>query len=297
VTGEESPRRNLGRGLSALLGDEGEDYAQLDSVRANKTVPVARILPGGFQPRRNFAAGDMAAMVASVRERGVLQPILVRRHPNDANNYEIVAGERRWRAAQEAGLHEIPVIIKHLTDSDALEIAIIENVQRQDLLALEEAAGYRRLMTEYAHTQENLAKVIGKSRSHVANMLRLLSLPEEVKALLDRGDLTVGHARALLNADDPGALARRVVAGGLNVRQTERLVQAVTGAAHTRGSHSSPKPAKDVDTLALERELSIRLGLVVAIQSRGKAGEMIIRYQSLEQLDEVVQRLSQRAPV
>ncbi len=297
MTAEEGRRRNLGRGLSALLGDQGEDYAQLDSVRASKTVLVSEVVPGRFQPRRNFSAPDMEALVASVRERGVLQPILVRRNPDDSNSFEIIAGERRWRAAQEARLHEIPVIIKDLTDGDALEIALIENVQRQDLSPLEEAEGYQRLMAEFAHTQENLAQVIGKSRSHVANMLRLLGLPDAVKALLDRGDLTAGHARALLNADNPEELAKRVVAGGLNVRQTEQLVQAGKGGAGAARAARSPKSAKDTDTLALERELSVRLGLAVSIQNRGKAGEMVIRYQTLEQLDEVVQRLSQRAPV
>lgn len=294
---EENRRRNLGRGLSALLGNEEEDYAQLDSVRANKTVPISQVRPGRFQPRRNFAADDMEALVASVREKGVLQPILVRRDPDDPNSFEIIAGERRWRAAQEARLHEIPVLIKDLTDGDALEVALIENIQRQDLSPLEEAEGYRRLMTEFTHTQEDLARVIGKSRSHVANMLRLLGLPDDVKALLDRGDLTAGHARALLNAENPQALAARVVAGGLNVRQTEQLVQASKGPSGETRPASSARPAKDTDTLALERELSTRLGLVVSIQNRGKTGEMVIRYRTLEQLDEVVQRLSQRAPV
>ena len=291
MTGDENKRRNLGRGLSALLGAEQEDLAALDQVRAAKLVPTERLHPGRFQPRRRFPEAEMAALVVSIREKGILQPILVRRHSDQPNDYEIVAGERRWRAAQRAQLHEIPVVVKDLGDADALEIALVENIQRQDLSPLEEADGYRRLMEEFQHTQEKLAKVVGKSRSHVANAMRLLSLPAPVKELVEDGELSAGHARALLNADNPAALAAEVVARGLNVRQTERRVK--SGREGTAPKRS--KPEKTTDTLALERELSIALGLKVTLRSLAEAtGELVIRYQTLEQLDDVLQRITQR---
>ena len=197
MSADETPRRNLGRGLSALLGEESEDYAALDRRRATGTVPIEMIHPSPFQTRRRFDESEMEALVESMREKGVLQPILVRRHPETAEAYQIVAGERRWRAAQQARLHEVPVIIKDLADREVLEISLIENIQREDLSALEEAEGYRRLLEEFSRTQEELARVVGKSRSHVANLIRLLALPEPVKELLDSGALTAGHARAL----------------------------------------------------------------------------------------------------
>ncbi len=290
MSADETPRRNLGRGLSALLGEESEDYASLDRRRATGTVPIDMIHPSPFQTRRRFDESEMEALVESMREKGVLQPILVRRHPETAEAYQIVAGERRWRAAQQARLHEVPVIIKDLADREVLEISLIENIQREDLSALEEAEGYRRLLEEFSHTQEELARVVGKSRSHVANLIRLLALPEPVKELLDSGALTAGHARALLKVGEPEALAREVVRRGLNVRQTERLVQR----RRASGSEKRRARQKDADTLALERNLSAFLGLKVTIAPRRKGGELVIRYHTAEQLDDLLQRLSQR---
>jgi ParB family chromosome partitioning protein len=298
---EEGGKRSLGRGLSALLGAEDEDYASLDRVRLSKMVPIELVHPGPFQPRHNFDDEQLNALADSIRQNGILQPILVRRHPQTANAFEIVAGERRWRAAQLARLHEVPVIIRELGDREALELAIVENVQRQDLSPLEEAEGYRRLLDEFGNTQEDLASHVGKSRSHIANTLRLLNLPDGVKILLEQGKLTAGHARALLNATDPLGLAERVVAKGLNVRQAERLVQdektprsGRPGAARPgEGGTPASSLAKDPDTLALERDLSGLLGLKVSISFQGQGGSLTIHYQTLEQLDDVLQRLSQ----
>jgi ParB family chromosome partitioning protein len=297
VMSEEGGKRNLGRGLSALLGAENEDYASLDRVRLSKMVPIELVHPGPFQPRHNFDDEQLQSLAESIRANGILQPILVRRHPQTPNAFEIVAGERRWRAAQIAQLHEVPVLIRELGDREALELAIVENVQRQDLSPLEEADGYRRLLEEFGNTQEDLAKHVGKSRSHIANTLRLLNLPEGVKILLEQGKLTAGHARALLNAGDPVGLAEKVVAKGLNVRQAERLVQgerqppAKVSAAGK--PEAAPALAKDADTMALERDLSALLGLKVTISFQGQGGSLTIHYQTLEQLDDVLQRLSQ----
>lgn len=287
---EDGRRRILGRGLSALFGEESEDYAALDRLRQAKTVPVDFVRAGRFQPRRHFDDAALQALADSIREKGVLQPILVRRHPDEASAYEIIAGERRWRAAQLAQLHEIPVVIRELDDRDALEIALVENVQRQDLTPLEEAEGYRRLMDEFSHTQENLAKSVGKSRSHVANTMRLLALPEPVKQHLEAGRLSAGHARALLNASDPEGLAGEVVRRGLNVRQTEQLAQAAKPTARR------VPPPKDPDTAALERDLANLLGLKVTVNFAGRSGALTIHYQTLEQLDDVLRRLNQTPP-
>ena len=283
-------QRGLGRGLAALFGEEEEDYAELDRSRQAKTVPVEFLRPNPFQPRRRFDEEQINALVDSVRQQGILQPILVRRHGDEANVYEIVAGERRWRAAQLAKLHEVPVIIKEITDKESLEIALVENIQRQDLNALEEAEGFRRLMDQFEHTQENLARAVGKSRSHIANTVRLLNLPEAVKRLVEENKLSAGHGRALLNADDPEALARQVVNKGLNVRQTERLVQRAKSMAN--GAKATTTLAKDTDTMALERDLSNLLGLKVTIGFRGNGGELTIHYRTLEQLDDVLRRLN-----
>lgn len=282
--------KRLGRGLSALLGAEPDsgNVTSFEKPRAARSLPTSSLHPGRFQPRRRFDPDEMASLVDSVRAQGILQPILVRHAPGDPNSYEIIAGERRWRAAQQACVHEVPVVIKELSDGEALEIALVENVQREDLTPLEEAEGYRRLLEEFSHTQEDLAKVVGKSRSHIANMLRLLSLPQPVKDLLEQGELTAGHARALLNVSDPIALAQDVVKRGLNVRQTERL------ARHSAERSKAPpaRPVKDADTLALEHDLSLKLGLKVTISHRGSQGELILRYNSLDQLDDLVQRLT-----
>ncbi len=289
----EGKRRQLGRGLNALLGEDGADYASLDRIRSTKTVPIEFIEPSPRQPRRNFDPADMEALAISIKDKGVLQPILVRRHANDPARYELVAGERRWRAAQAAQLHEIPVIIKDLSDQEALEIALVENIQRRDLGPLEEAEGYQRLMEDFSHTQDGLARVVGKSRSHVANTLRLLGLPDAVKEMVDKGELTAGHARALLNAEAPEEMARKIVAGGLNVRQAERLVRS----ARRRGERAAaPDAAAAPDTAALESELSDMLGLKVWIRDLGGGkGQLVIGYGTLEQLDDVLQRLSRRA--
>ncbi len=238
--------------------------------------------------------GAIKELAKSISEKGVLQPLLVRRRPDDVNAFEIIAGERRWRAAQQAQVHEVPVVIKDITDSEALEIALVENLQRQDLSPLDEARGYSRLMEEFSHTQQNLAKAMGKSRSHVTNMMRLLDLPGPVKILLEDGKLTAGHARALLKADDIIGLAEQVARLGLSVRQTEALVRR-GAAAGRKGGRTKRAPRKDADTRVLERDMENLLGLKVDIQFHGRGGSLTIRYKSLEQLDDILQRLSQSA--
>ena len=297
--GEPDKRTNLGRGLAALFGEDSEDYAALDQVRAAKTVPIEQLRPNPFQPRREFGSEALQSLSDSIVANGILMPILVRRRPDRPDALEIVAGERRWRAAQMARLHEVPVVIREFSDQQALAAAIVENVQREDLSAIEEAEGYRRLMDEFQHTQEVLAKAVGKSRSHIANTLRLLGLPEAVKDMVLHGALSAGHARALLGAEAPEALARKVVGRGLNVRQTEQLVRkfgpvrAETGGGTGRGGR---KTGKDPDTLALERDLTALLGLKVNIDIRGKGGALTVHYQTLEQLDEVLRRLNHVPP-
>jgi ParB family chromosome partitioning protein len=281
-------RRGLGMGLSALLGATADRLPALTGERP-RMVPIEFLRPCPLQPRRRFAADDLAALAESIRQRGVIQPLLVRRAPNGADFFEIVAGERRWRAAQMAGAHELPVIVHELSDRDALEVAVLENVQRQDLTPLEEAEGYRRLIEEFEHTQEALASALGKSRSHIANLLRLLGLPAEVRALLERDELSAGHARALLGARDPVALAKVVVSRGLNVRQTEALARADAQRPERRRSPASPK---DPNTSALERDLSSRLGLPVSLTPNGAGGTLRIAYRSLDQLDSLIRRLS-----
>jgi ParB family chromosome partitioning protein len=290
MNADDKNKPRLGRGLSALLGDDAQDYAALDAVRDAKTVPIEHLRPNRLQPRRDFNEEEIESLTESIREQGILQPILVRRDTERQNAYEIIAGERRWRAAQRAKLHEVPVLIKEISDEKALEVALVENIQRQDLNPLEEAEGYRRLMTEFHHTQDDLARVVGKSRSHVANTLRLLGLPDELKEMVARHTLTAGHARALLNAEDPVRLARTVAGRGLNVRQTEKLVQR----RRDQAAAARP-PEKDADTVALERELANLLGLKVSIHFRGAGGEVVIHYSTLEQLDDVLQRLSHTA--
>ncbi|HUC60632.1 MAG TPA: ParB/RepB/Spo0J family partition protein [Alphaproteobacteria bacterium] len=283
------PEKRLGRGLSALFADAQGEAPSSPVGSTPRQVPTASLRPGRYQPRRRFDAEQMAALVESVRSQGVLQPILVRPAADAPGTYEIVAGERRWRAAQEAQLHEVPIVLRELTDGDALEIALVENVQREDLTPLEEAEGYRRLIEEFHHTQEELAHVVGKSRSHVANTMRLLTLPESVKALIEQGEISAGHARALLNLPDPAAAAREVVKRGFNVRQTESLAQRIakTGAAVAKAA-----AGKDADTRALEDSLSLKLGLKVSINPKGQKGEMVLRYSSLSQLDDVILRLT-----
>ena len=277
--------RGLGRGLSALFGDEAEEADHHKNLRS---VAVEKLRPGRFQPRRHFDAASLDALTESVRQKGILQPILVRRNPADPDGYEILAGERRWRAAQAAQLHEVPVILREMDDRAALEIALIENIQRQDLNAIEEGEGYRRLIEEFSHTQEELGRALGKSRSHIANTMRLLALPDEVKAMIGDGSLTAGHARALINARDPLSLAKDIVRDGLSVRQIESSVRA------QRESGAAPKAKlkpKDANIDALEKQLTLQLGLKVTIATDGDGGSLSIRYRTLDQLDEVLAKL------
>lgn len=285
---DETKKRGLGRGLSALLGDKTDEYASLDRVRLTKSVPIEILHPGAAQPRRHFNDDAIAALVDSVREKGVLQPLLVRRHPVKTNGYEIVAGERRWRAAQKAGLTEVPVVIKELDDSEALELALIENIQREDLTAIEEAAGYQRLMDEFGHTQADLSHVIGKSRSHIANLLRLLTLPGSVQHMVEDGRLSASHARALVSTEEPAVWAELVVARGLNVRQIEQMVKK----SGTKPAKKVASAVRDPNILALESDLSQLLGLKVSIKTKGESGKIDIAYETLEQLDDVLHRLT-----
>ena len=288
---EGEKRTNLGRGLSALLGEDDENGAEAEGLKGFQAVPIETLRAGRYQPRHDADDDQIGNLAQSIREQGILQPILVRRHAEEDGAFEIIAGERRWRAAQLAEVHRVPVVVKELNDQESLEIALVENLQRQDLSALEEAEGYRRLMDEFSYGQEGLAQAVGKSRSHVANMMRLLGLPEAVKELLQSGELTPGHARALLNSDRSLVLARRVVKRGLNVRQTEALVQA-------KVKKAGPKKAlrkgagKDADTQALERDLATVLGLKVEIDFRQGGGTLTLHYASLEQLDDILHRLS-----
>ena len=279
----------LGRGLAALIGD----MAPVDDLRAGaqpgesgiRRVAVAQVIANRANPRRDFDPDQLDDLANSVREKGVMQPLLVR---PAGDRFEIIAGERRWRAAQKAGLHEVPVIVREVDDKEALELAIIENVQRVDLNPLEEAQGYGQLIEQFSYTQQDLAQVIGKSRSHVANTLRLLRLPDSVRGMLTSGELTAGHARTLITADDPAGLARRIVDEGLSVREAEALSQQ---RADSKKRAPETKSAKGPDTLALERRLSDALGLHVSIAGAGEAGRVEIRYRTLEQLDEVCRRL------
>ncbi len=283
----EESRPRLGRGLAALIGDAGEEGAAIARSRGQKKVPLAFLRPNPRNPRKAFDDQDLEDLVASIREKGIIQPILARTIAGLADIYEIIAGERRWRAAQRAGLHDAPVILVEADDKQALELAIVENVQRADLNALEEALGYQQLESEYGYTQADLAKVIGKSRSHVTNTLRLLKLPEKTKQLLAEGKLSAGHARALLTRADADEIAARIVAQGLSVRDVEKLAQK----AAPQAKHKPAAEEKDADTRALEKDLGEALGLVVAIAHHGEAGELRIRYKSLEQLDDLVRRL------
>jgi len=284
---DKKERRGLGRGLSALMADVDmtPDSAPADTPRkADSTVGLDRIVPNPDQPRRTFNEEALSDLTASIKEKGIIQPLIVRVNPRDANTYEIVAGERRWRAAQRAQLHDIPVIIRELDDTEVLELAIIENIQRADLNPVEEAMGYRQLMDRFGHTQEKLAEALSKSRSYIANLLRLLNLPEDVQALLRDGSLSVGHARALITTDDPSALAREVVKKGLSVRDVEKLAKAPKGDAKPV---SKPAGVKDADTVALQDQLSANLGMSVAIDHKdgGESGKIVLSYKSLDQLD------------
>ncbi len=286
------PRKGLGRGLNALLGEavrpESAGEARRDSVR---DVEIARIRPNPAQPRQHFDEDSLAELAESIRRHGVLQPVLLRA---SGDGFELIAGERRWRAAQRAGLHHIPALVREDGDSSSAELALIENVQREDLNAIEEAEGYHALIARFGHGQDEVAKLVGKSRSHVANLLRLLALPDEVRLMLVRGDISMGHARAILTAPEPAVLAREIAAKGLSVRQAEQLAKAVRpGAGHdfARAAARNQRPA-DADLAALERQLGDMLGLKVQVQHKGKGGTVSLRYSSLDQLDMICQRLS-----
>ncbi len=289
----DEPRKGLGRGLSALLGEEARSQTGREHERATHTVPTEQIVPGQFQPRTRFDDQEMNSLVESVRSKGILQPILVRRAPLHADAYEIIAGERRWRAAQRAQMHEVPVIVREFSDEEVLEIALIENLQRENLSPIEEANAYQRLMDEFDHTQEVLAKAVGRSRSSIANALRLLTLPEVVQKQVDSGALSAGHARTLVGNDDAEHLANKIISKDLSVRQAEHLAQTTKGGPLTKLRNT---PAKDPDTIALENDLSNMLGLQVNIKFRGdgaRGGSVTINYTTLDQLDHVLQRLNQ----
>jgi len=283
MTPKEERPRGLGRGLSALIGDEAAPTRGEVPAKGSRTLPVAFLRPGKFQPRKTFADDALSDLAASIKEKGVLTPILVR--PLGPDSYEIVAGERRWRAAQMAKLHDVPVVVRDLADAETLEIAIIENVQRADLNALEEATAYQELIEQFGRTQEQVAKDVGKSRSHIANTVRLLRLPEPVQQWLREGKLTAGHARTLLGAADPEAAALEILAGQMTVRQAERRSPKKTKAGG--------KPPKDPNLADLEASISNRLGLKIEIIHKGdKGGEIRIAYSSLEQLEDVTRRLN-----
>lgn len=283
----------LGRGLAALIGDMAvmEGARVTESGSGSKRLPVDFIIANRANPRRTFDPDQLEELTNSIREKGVMSPLLVR-PTDDPNIFELIAGERRWRASQMAGLHDVPVIIRDVDDKEALELAIIENVQRADLNPLEEAMGYGQLIEQFEYTQQDLAQVIGKSRSHVANTLRLLRLPEDVRGMVASGTLTAGHARTLITVEDPAVLARQIVDKGLSVREAEALSQ--------QRDLPKRKPAteaveqRDADTLALERRLSDALGLSVSIGHSERGGKVEIRYKTLEQLDEICVRLSGR---
>lgn len=286
-----SVRPKLGRGLAALLGEDSAEQSTeaVGTGRLARFLPISSLQPGVGQPRRQFDEDALDALAQSIRERGMLQPIIARRLKEDASSYEIVAGERRWRAAQRAGLGEVPVILRDMTDRDALEIALIENIQREDLNPMEEAAGYQNLVNSFGYTQEDLAKAVGKSRPHVANMMRLLNLPPALRTHVSEGRLSAGHARALLVAKDPEKLAQLVVQRGLNVRQTERLVQ-------EGGIQAPRKPStRDPNIMSAEKDLSDALGLKAALQPVGKrGGRLVLHYKDYDQLEFLISRLTKR---
>jgi ParB family transcriptional regulator, chromosome partitioning protein len=279
-----TPKSGLGRGLSALIGEEAAPAR--GEGRGARTLPVAFLRPNRFQPRKTFAPEDLHDLTESIREKGILQPILVRPVAGDAQAFEIVAGERRWRAAQQAKLHDVPVVVREMGDGEALELAIVENVQREDLNAIEEAAAYHELIDRFGYTQDKIAHEVGKSRPHVANTLRLLRLPESVKVMVRDGRLTAGHARTLLGVADPEAAARQIVELALNVRQAEQRSEGKRGG-------KTKHPAKDPDTVDLEHRLSNGLGLKVQVMHKPDgSGEVRISYKTLEQLDQIIHRLS-----
>ena len=290
-------KRGLGRGMAALLGDADEAKvvagAPASEISGVREIPIELIHRNADQPRWVFSETEVDELAASIREKGILQPILVRPAPGMPGEWEIVAGERRWRASQKAGLRVMPVLVRELDDVQVLEIAVIENVQRANLNPIEEASAYQQLIEKFRRTQEEVADSVGKSRSHVANTLRLMNLPEAVRQHVLEGRLSAGHARAILTADDPAALAEIIIAKGLSVRDAENLARNTPSAARPQ-SAAKRKPVKDTDTQALEADLSDVLGLDVEVVDRGGVGELKIKYATLEQLDELCRKLTAR---
>ncbi|RWP11476.1 MAG: ParB/RepB/Spo0J family partition protein [Mesorhizobium sp.] len=290
---EDLSRKRLGRGLAALIGEIDRPAAvEKRGMNADGKVPIEFLSPNPKNPRRHFGDADLTDLAQSIREHGVVQPVVARPSPTQAGRYEIIAGERRWRAAQRAGLSEIPIIVRDVNDRTALELAIIENVQRTDLNPVEEATGYQQLIDDHGYTQADLGQVIGKSRSHVANTLRLLKLPDVIRDMLVDGALSAGHARTLVTAQDPAGLAKRIVEDGLSVRQAEALAQMPAGAPTVKRQPAAPVQ-KDADTRALEKLMTDTLGMFVTIEHNERGGVISVAYRTLEQLDELCRRLKQ----
>lgn len=283
-------RSRLGRGLASLIGDVGGEAAKTErGARAQRRVPIEFLKPNPRNPRKNFSDGELAELAESIRQHGVIQPIVVRAIRGATDSFEIIAGERRWRASQRAGLHDVPVVPIEVSDTDALEIMIIENIQREDLNAMEEARGYHALIDEFKRTADEIAKTVGKSRSHVANMMRLTKLPQDVQEHISSGKLSAGHARALIGLSDPSSAAQRVIAEQLSVRQTEALAH--EAGVPVRKPSVAKAITKDADTLALEKRISDALGLKVSVEHKDPGGSVRIRYSDLDQLDEILKRL------
>jgi ParB family chromosome partitioning protein len=282
----QAQKRRLGRGLAALIGDDTSEEAVVQDIKSLRHLPIELLHPNPNNPRKRFVEDDLEELARSIRDKGLLQPLVVR--PRDGGDYEIVAGERRWRASQRAGLHELPVLIRSLSDGETLEIAIIENIQRSDLNPLEEARAYRQLMDEFNYTQQQLADSVGKSRSHIANTLRLQTLPEDVLRKIEAGDLTAGHARALVATDTPEELANKIIKLGLSVREAETMVRGRGDKAKREN-----RTEKDPDTRDFERTLAEALGLSVSVQDKGaRGGTLTISYKTLDQLEDLARRLS-----
>ena len=293
---EKSKHKGLGRGLSSLLADvnmSDTPEAERKPLAAERMVPIERIHPNPDQPRRTFVESELTELSNSIAEKGVIQPLIVRPDPSQKGEFQIVAGERRWRASQLAKLHELPVVVRDLSDVEVLEIAIIENIQRADLNAVDEAQGYRQLMDKFGHTQEQVGKALGKSRSHIANLLRLLNLPNNVLSYLRDGKLSAGHARALVNTQNPSALAREIIQRNLSVREAEALVRK-GGSDVQKRPQTRRGPQKDADTRAIEADLSAHLGVKVEIDHKtgGQSGEIKLKYKDLEQLDNLCRLLT-----
>ena len=287
---EEPTRSRLGRGLASLIGDMGaETNTTPERGRSQRRVPIELLRPNPRNPRRDFPSAQLDELANSIKERGIIQPIVVRPVRGASDNYEIIAGERRWQAAQRAGIHEVPVVVLDVSDVEALELAIVENVQREDLNPLEEAAGYQSLIDEFKYQQDDIAKTVGKSRSHVANMLRLLKLPDFVKTAIRSGQFSAGHARALIGHPEPERLAQQIIERGLNVRQVEEMARQ-KGKGKGRGK-ANQLPQKEADTVAMEKQVSDALGLAVTVDHGNKGGAVHIKYRNLEQLRDIVKRL------